>query len=118
MEDLSNPQPNSTDRNKQDFLFLRLIFGFHTAAMQQMGKLVDPADGSVKRDLELASQSIDTLDMLQTKCKGNLSPEQEIFLKQMIAELKLNYVDEIGRPTPPNPTPNQDPSPDTDSRQT
>jgi hypothetical protein len=118
MEDLSNPQADSTDRNKQDLLFLRLIFGFHTAAMQQMGKLVDPAEGSVKRDLALASQSIDTLDMLQSKCKGNLSPEQETFLKQMIAELKLNYVDEIGRPTPTPTTPNQDPPPDTDSRQT
>ena len=83
---------------KQSFLFKRLVLMFHTAAMQQMGKLTDPVTGDSMRDLEQAALSIDTLDMLMEKCKSNLSDEESNFLEHLLSELKLNYVDEVGRP--------------------
>ena len=83
---------------KKSILFKRLILTFQTAAIQQMGKLADPISGKIARDLEQASLSIDTLDMLQEKCKGNLTKDEEDFLIFVISELKLNYVDEVGRP--------------------
>ena len=87
---------NEADR--RSFLFKRLVLMFHTAAMQQLGKLYDPVTGSVQRDLEQAALSIDTLDMLFEKSRGNLTVDEENFLKHIISELKLNYVDEVGRP--------------------
>jgi len=86
--------------DKDDFLFRRLILTFQTAAIQQMGKLADPVTGSPVRDLEQAALSIDTLDMLRKKCDGNLTPEESRLLDHVVSELKLNYVDEIGRPEP------------------
>jgi len=82
---------------KKSFLFKRLILTFHGAAMQQMGKLVDPISGKIVRDLDQASFSIDTLDMLQEKCQGNLTEDEAIFFEHILSELKLNYVDEVGR---------------------
>jgi hypothetical protein len=84
---------------KESILLRRLIITFQTAAMQQMGKLTDPFSGKVQHDLEQASISIDTLDMLQKYTKGNLSENDGAFLTHVVSELKLNYVDEVGRKT-------------------
>lgn len=82
---------------KKSFLFKRLIINFHTVGMQQLGKIADPVSGNIMRDLEQVALTIDTLDMLQEKCSGNLSADEALFLSHVISELKLNYVDEIGR---------------------
>ena len=66
----------------------------------QMGKLTDPLTGKTERNLAQASHTIDTLDMLRIKCRGNLSPDEDAFLTHVISELKLNYVDECNRPEP------------------
>jgi len=86
------------DFNRRSFLFKRLVLMFHTASMQQMGKISDPVTGEIQRDLEQAALSIDTLDILLERCRGNLTVDEENFLKHILSELKLNYVDEVGRP--------------------
>lgn len=81
------------ERNSQ--LFFSLVAMFQTAAMQQMGKLINPVTGKVERDLEQARFSIDILGMLQEKTKGNLTDEERRFLDHVLFELRLNYVDEV-----------------------
>ena len=78
---------------KNDQIFLQLIYMFHTSAMQGLGKVADPT-GQIHRNLEYVSQTIDLMEMLLVKTKGNISEETEKMLTQMISELKLNYVDE------------------------
>lgn len=75
-------------------LFFNLVMMFHTSAMQHMGKLKNPLTDKIERDLLQAQMSIDMLDMLKAKTKGNLSENELRFLDRMISELKLNYVDE------------------------
>ena len=86
--------------DERSFLFKRLILMFHTAAMQNMGKLTDSITGEMKRDLQQASLAINTLDMLWEKCNKNLSEDESNFFQHILSELKLNYVDEVGRPDP------------------
>ena len=78
---------------KNDQIFLQLIYMFHTSAMQGLGKVSDPT-GKINRNLEYVNQTIDLMEMLLVKTKGNISEEIEKMLTQMISELKLNYVDE------------------------
>ena len=78
---------------KNDQIFLQLIYMFHTSAMQGLGKVADPT-GQINRNLEYVNQTIDLMEMLLIKTKGNISEEIEKMLTQMISELKLNYVDE------------------------
>jgi hypothetical protein len=85
---------------KNQMLFTELVLMFHTAAMQQMGKITHPVSGKVERHLESAQNSIDLLDMLLTRMKGNLNNDEERFLKQVLQELKLNYIDEMQKPDP------------------
>ena len=81
---------------KNDQLFMQLIYMFHTSAMQGLGKIADPT-GQVNRNLEYVSQTIDIMEMLKEKVKGNISEDIEKMLDGMLSELKLNYVDEKGK---------------------
>jgi hypothetical protein len=81
------------DKNKA--LFFYLVTMFQTAAYQQMGKLKNPITDKIERDLDQARFSIDMLDMLLAKTRGNLDDEEQRHLERVIRELKLNYVDEV-----------------------
>ncbi len=82
----------TTEKNTS--LLFSLIMTFQAGAMQQMGKLKNPISDKIDRDLQQAQLSIDILDMLEEKMKGNLSDDESHFLKGALQELKLNYVDE------------------------
>jgi uncharacterized protein YjaG (DUF416 family) len=88
-----NPEKNTP-------LFLSLVMTFHAAAMQQLGKVKHPLTDKIERDLEQAQMSIDILDMLQEKTRGNLSDEEAKLLSNVLQELKLNYVDEASKKQP------------------
>ena len=81
---------------KNDQLFMQLLYMFHTSAMQGLGKIADPS-GNMQRNLEYVSQTIDLMAMLKEKTKGNISSEMEKMLDGMLSELRLNYVDEKGK---------------------
>ena len=55
----------------------------------------NPVTDKIERNLEYAKVSIDTLDMLQARTKGNLTEYEEKFLTEALKDLKLNYVDEV-----------------------
>ncbi len=74
-------------------LFMNLVMSFQTAAMQQMGKMVNPVTDKTEKDLEQARMTIDMLDMLKEKTKNNLSDYETKYLTGVISEVKMNYVD-------------------------
>lgn len=86
-----------TNEEKQSALFGGLIMMFHAAAMQQMGKVKNPISDKIERDLEQAQVSIDMLDVIMSKTKGNLTTEEERFINTMLQELKINYVEEVNK---------------------
>lgn len=88
---------SETPPDKNTLLFTQLVLTLQAAAMQQLGKIPDPAGGTVSREITQARLTIDTLDMLQAKCKGNLSNDEERLMTHVISELKLNFVDELNR---------------------
>ena len=81
--------------SSSELLFLHMVSMFQAAAMQQLGKIVDPLSGEAKRELDQARFSIDILQMLQEKTKGNLTKTEEEFLGKVLFELHMNYVDEL-----------------------
>ena len=86
-----------TQEEKKTALLGGLLLMIHSAAMQQMGKVKNPITDKVERDLEQAQMSIDMLDMIAEKTKGNLSDDEAKLLKTLLQELKLNYVDEAAK---------------------
>jgi hypothetical protein len=89
MTQITDPTPSRKD------LFLGLVHSFQAAAMQQMGKIMNPFTNQVERDLMQARLSIDMLEMLQERTSGNLTGEESRFLTHVLTELRLNYVAEV-----------------------
>lgn len=82
------------ENEKHQMLFVQLISSLHAGALQQMGKIKNPATDAIERNLEQAELTIDMIDMLRERTKGNLSSDEEKFIATVVSELKLNYVDE------------------------
>jgi hypothetical protein len=84
-----------TDKEqKLDPYLLQLVLSLQAGAMQQMGKMVSPISGEIERNLEMARNSIDILDMLEKKMQSNLTAEETKLIGHALYELRLNYVDE------------------------
>jgi len=75
--------------------FIQLVYTFQAAAMQQMGKIVNPITNEVEKNMEQAKHSIDMLAMLETKTSGNLTEREKKILEKTLFELRMNYVDEM-----------------------
>ena len=91
----------------QDIAFYQLVLSLQAAIMQQLGKVASPLTGAVERDLDVAKQTLDLLEMLQSKTAGNLTPDEKKLLEHVLYELRLNYLDEVKKgsaATPPTGT--------------
>ena len=95
-----DPKPDPSRRAQPDagealpkIDFSTLVLSLATSAMVHMGLVPDPERGeSPEKNLALAHQTIDTLDMLQHKTRGNLDDEESKLLQSVLYELRMNYV--------------------------
>jgi len=72
--------------------FNSLIFSLSSSAFFNLGEIADPQTGERHKDLPLAKHSIDIIAMLRDKTKGNLDDEEQKFLDNILADLRLRYV--------------------------
>lgn len=77
-----------------EILFMQLVYQNQQLAMMGLGKITNPITNKTEKNLEQAKLAIDMLDMLTAKTKGNLGPNEEKFIADVVRELKLNYVNE------------------------
>lgn len=85
-------------KEKNTQLFMYLVGSFEMSAMMAMGKIKNPMTDKTERDLTQAQFSIDIMDMLKEKTKGQLSDYEAKFLDNTLGQLKLNYIDEAKKP--------------------
>jgi hypothetical protein len=72
--------------------FSAFIMSLNTSALYLLGELADPETGAMKQDLVLAKHTIDTLNVLKEKTKGNLNEEEENMLGKFLYDLQMRYV--------------------------
>lgn len=98
---------NNTNQDTNKMLFVHLVTMLSISAMQQMGKIINPATGKAEISLEGAQATIDMLDMLAAKTKNNLDADEEKLMKDTLATLKINFVEtketERQKPEPQRP---------------
>lgn len=88
---MSDREPSEQELYKA--LFAHLIAMLATSVMQQLGKLVNPVTGKTEVSLEGAQMTIDMMDMLEAKTRGNLDREEERMLREALASVKMNFVE-------------------------
>jgi hypothetical protein len=99
----------SEDRQNGE-MFQGLVISLAAATMQHLGKTLNPATHKIEKNLQAAQATIDMLDMLEAKTKGNLGEAEAKLLKGVLAELKLNYVETMNE-KPAEPVSGKQPDP-------
>ena len=72
--------------------FAGLLSMLYSQTLYSLGLLQAEGQEKPQPDLELARYNIDMLETLQDKTKGNLSPQEETVLKNMLNEVRMAYV--------------------------
>ena len=73
--------------------FENLIRMMGSNAAMVLGAYADPRTGQPVIDPEAAREFIDMLDALQEKTKGNLAPDEESLLLDLLGKLKMTYLE-------------------------
>ena len=73
--------------------FENLIRMLGSNAAMVLGAYADPRTGQPVIDPEAAREFIDMLDALHEKTKGNLAPEEDSLLLDLLGKLKMTYLE-------------------------
>ena len=83
-------------------LFDQLISSLVHSAWVYLGKIKNPMNDKLEKNVNQASVQIDMLDMLFKRMTGNMSEEEDKYLGHVIRELKMNFVEENNKPEEPD----------------
>ncbi len=72
--------------------FSTFILGLASTALIHLGEAPDPETGQRTPNGDLAKQSLDLLDLLERKTKGNLTPDEQRLFQSLLTDLRLKYV--------------------------
>ena len=72
--------------------FMTLISQLGTQALAALGQFEDPRTGQRHVDLEVAKDTIDLLAILESKTRGNLEPDEDATLTDLLQQLRMAYV--------------------------
>jgi hypothetical protein len=83
--------PAETPKPSPGFENLIRMLGSNAAMV--LGAYADPRTGQPVIDPEAAREFIDMLDALREKTKGNLAPEEDSLLLDLLGKLKMTYLE-------------------------
>ncbi len=74
-----------------DFSTFMLSLAF--TARMHLGLVESPETKKVSSDMAAARHAIDMIDMLKEKTKGNLTPEEQNLLDELLFDLRMTYME-------------------------
>ncbi len=77
--------------------FSTFILSLSTSTLMHLGELPNPETNQMEKNLPLAKQTIDLIDMLKKKTEGNLDQDEDQLITNLLYDLKLKYVAAIKR---------------------
>jgi len=78
--------------------FVGFILSLSTTAMYHFGDIPDPYTQKAEKNLAAAKQTIDILDMIREKTRGNLDEQEKELLEEALYELRMRFIKEKGTP--------------------
>jgi len=80
-----------TDLPRVDFA--TFILSLSHSALMHLGDAPNPETNAVERSLPLARQTIDLLELLEEKTRGNLTGDEERLFHQVLDDLRERYAE-------------------------
>ena len=72
--------------------FSSFVISLGSSSLMLMGEQLDPQQSPLPVNLPQAKEIIDLLSVLDEKTKGNLNPEEQAVLRDMLYALRMKYV--------------------------
>ena len=85
--------PPPADAPKRSPAFENLVRMLGSNAAMVLGAYADPRTGQPMIDPDAARELIDMLDALREKTHGNLAPEEDSLLLDLLGKLKMTYLE-------------------------
>ena len=73
--------------------FASLVFLYVQTTLVYLGEVEDPTEQKKVQNLKAAKQTIDILELLQEKTRGNLTPQEDQYLEGVLFDLRMRYVE-------------------------
>jgi hypothetical protein len=89
-------QNNKEECDYPPINFTNFVLSLSTSALFHFGDFPDPSGAKTEKNLPAAKQTIDILDIINEKTKGNLNDQENQLLQGVLYELRLRYVKENG----------------------
>ena len=75
--------------------FKLFLSSLATQTLINMGEIENPLNNEKKQDLDQAKFTIDTLEIIRDKTKGNLTDEETKYLDTILYDLRMRYVEKV-----------------------
>ncbi len=72
--------------------FSSFVISMGSSALMLMGEQLDPQQPAMPLNLPQAKEIIDLLSMLEEKTRGNLTPDEQVVMKDMLYALRMKFV--------------------------
>jgi len=89
MNEKKSQSPQFRDFNLD---FTGFILTLNTSALIHLGEIPDPHTRKRMHDIHAAKHTIEILELLEEKTRGNLTSEEKTLLEDVIYELRLKYM--------------------------
>jgi hypothetical protein len=93
---MNNPEERPESAGDAVIDFSTFVLSLGTSALYQLGEIGDSESGAeepVEPNLPIARQTIDTLEMLTEKTRGNLTDTESKLLESILYELHMRFVE-------------------------
>ncbi|MBI5893901.1 MAG: DUF1844 domain-containing protein [Deltaproteobacteria bacterium] len=77
--------------------FSNLILSLSTSVLINLGEVPDPVTNKKDKNLEMARQTIDIIELLKDKTKGNLTEGEGKLVDAVLYDLRMRYVSASSR---------------------
>jgi Domain of unknown function (DUF1844) len=71
------------------------VISLSTQALMHLGEIGNPISGKVETDVPVAKQMVDILAMLRDKTRGNLDPNEDRLMEDILFDLRMKYVEAV-----------------------
>jgi hypothetical protein len=78
--------------------FSTFVLGLASTVLIHLGDAPNPETGAPTVNLVLARQTLDLIELLRQKTKGNLSGDEEQLFASLLTDLRLRYIDKQRAP--------------------
>jgi PBP1b-binding outer membrane lipoprotein LpoB len=89
-----NKNGKSTVTGLPKITFSSFVLSLSSSALFHFGEIPDPVTNKKQKNIELAKQTIDILELLEKKTVNNLEKDEAVLLENLLYDLRMRYVNE------------------------